>query len=93
MIDSNVSELDVAEAVLTEIQNEGRDLGYRAMWKKVREKYNLKVSQNLVLRTMRVFDPEGLARRGNVGQKKVVRRAKQFISPVSFNLFFFHLYL
>ena len=52
----------------------GRDLGHRPMTQKLRLNHGLKVPERKVLRVMKVVDPEGVAARANVGDKRVLRR-------------------
>ena len=61
---------EIERAVHEEIEGPGQLLGYRAMQRKLREKHNLAVPRSLVYSLMSKLDPEGLDRRGNVGQKK-----------------------
>ena len=61
---------DVENAVREEIEGPGQCLGYRNMQRKIREQHQLAVPRDLVYDVMGVVDPEGLERRGNVGQKK-----------------------
>ena len=58
-----------------EMEGPGQYLGYRAMQRKVREQHKLAVPRNLVYDVMSMVDPEGMTRRGNVGQKKRQRGA------------------
>ncbi|XP_027044929.1 uncharacterized protein LOC113672779 [Pocillopora damicornis] len=57
------------------MEGPGQYLGYRAMQRKIREQHKLAVPRNLVHDVMGMVDPEGLTRRGNVGQKKRQRGA------------------
>ncbi|XP_073252070.1 uncharacterized protein [Porites lutea] len=57
------------------MEGPGQYLGYRAMQRKVREQHKLAVPRNLVYDVMSMVDPEGMTRRGNVGQKKRQRGA------------------
>ena len=57
------------------MEGPGQYLGYRAMQRKLREQHKLAVPRNLVYDVMGMVDPEGLERRGNVGQKKRQRGA------------------
>ena len=57
------------------MEGPGQYLGYRAMQRKVREQHKLAVPRNLVYDVMSMVDPEGMTRRGNIGQKKRQRGA------------------
>ena len=60
----------VEKAVKEETGGPGQLLGYRSMHKKLREHHHLAVPRGLVYDVMTQIDPEGLERRGKVGQKK-----------------------
>ena len=60
---------DVKKAIQEEMEGPGQYLGYRAMQRKVREQHKLAVPHNLVYEVMSMVDPEGMTRRGNVGQR------------------------
>ena len=60
----------VKKAVQEEMEGPGQYLGYRAMQRKLREQHQLAAPRNSVDDVMGMVDPEGLERRGNVGQKK-----------------------
>ena len=66
--DRDVSVEDVRKAVAEELDGPGKLLGYRAMQKKIRQKYELNVPRDLVHAVMYDLDPEGLEARG-VGAK------------------------
>ena len=79
---------DVKKAIQEEMEGPGQYLGYRAMQRKVREQHKLAVPRNLVYDVMSMVDPEGMTRRGNVGQKKRQRGATgTFTSLVRFSEF------
>ena len=82
-IDDDIDLEDVYTAVRSELNGTGKDLGYRAMNKKVREIHNLKVQRDVVYNVMEDLDPEGLKARGNVGISKRPKRTKIFVSRVS----------
>ena len=70
-IDENVTIEDIKVAVENEINGPGRLLGYRAMYNKIRQDYNLKVPRNLVHAVMFDVDPSGLeARNPNTRREK-----------------------
>jgi len=60
----------VEKAVKEDPSGPGQPLGYRSMHKKLREHHHLAVPRGLVYDVMMQIDPEGLERRGKVGQKK-----------------------
>ncbi|KAK3698100.1 hypothetical protein QZH41_017518 [Actinostola sp. cb2023] len=66
---------EVENAVREETEGPGQLLGYRALQRKLREQHNLAVPRALVYDVMGIVDPEGLERRGNVGQKRRRRGA------------------
>ena len=66
---------DVKKAIQEEMEGPGQYLGYRAMQRKVGEQHKLAVPRNLVYDVMSMVDPEGMTRRGNIGQKKRQRGA------------------
>ena len=66
---------DVKKAIQEEMEGPGQYLGYRAIKRKVREQHKLAVPRNLAYDVMSMVDPEGMTRRGNVGQKKQQRGA------------------
>ena len=68
--DNTVSVEDVEEAVKKELEGPGKLLGYRALHKKVRQKYDILVTRNQVYDVMYDLDPERLAARGGVGALK-----------------------
>lgn len=90
--DKTVTVEQVKGAVAKELEGPGRDLGIRAMLKKVRVQHGLMVTRDQVGAVMFDLDREGLERRGNVGQKKHVRN-KQFVSMVSVWLPRYHIYV
>ena len=76
---------DVERAVREEIEGPGQLLGYRAMQRKLREQPNLAVPRDLVYDIMGYVDPEGLERRGNVGEKKRRRGATGTFTSLVWN--------
>jgi hypothetical protein len=58
--DENVTVEEVKAAVENEVNGPGKLLGYRAMYNKIRQDYNLKVPCNLVHAVMFNVDPNGL---------------------------------
>ena len=82
--DNTISQENLEHAIREELDGPGQLLGYRAMHKKVRDFHKSKVPRKQVYNMMREFDPEGLASRGNVGQRRRGRqRNKAFSSAVS----------
>lgn len=72
---------DVVEAVREEVNGPGGKMGYRAMWKRLRDN-GIQVPRSYAYLGLQAVDPDGLASRGGVGQKKV-QRNKRFVSDVS----------
>ena len=78
-INYSVSANDVQEAVNEEIKGAGKDLGYRAMTEKVRQKHGLKVPRNVVYACMVNVDYNNFKRRAlNKNGKK--KRAGHFVT-------------
>ena len=71
---------DVEETVKKELEGPGKLLGYRALHKKVRQKYDILVTRDQVYDVMYDLDPEGLAARGGVRTKKIRRKKGNFSS-------------
>lgn len=61
----------------------GRLLGYRLLYKKVREVYGFNVLRNLVYDVMADVNSEGFEERGGVGMLKRFKRIGVFILNVS----------
>lgn len=57
------SEIEIATAICTELENGGSNLGYRAMWQRLRKVHKLEVKQKTVARLLKNLDPEGVADR------------------------------
>ena len=53
-----------------ELKGPGKLLGYRAMYKKIRQEYGINVTRDQVYDVMTDLDPEGLRERGGIGAKK-----------------------
>ena len=49
-------------------------MGYRAMHRKIRQKYNLFTTRDKVYDVMSDLDPDGLAARGGVGGKRANKK-------------------
>ena len=69
-------------AVRQEMDGPGTLLGYRALYKKIREVHGLKVARNMVYDMMYTVDPTGLDETGSVGWLRRPRRTKKFTSKV-----------
>lgn len=50
-------------AIVMEIRDVGCNLGYRAMWQRIRKVYQLKVKQKTVMSLLREIDPDGVEAR------------------------------
>lgn len=68
--DTDVAVDEVEEAITREIEGPGRLLGYRAMQKKLRQVYNLRVSRELVHAVMYNVAPDALEERALCFKKK-----------------------
>ena len=78
--DNTVLVQGVEQAVKKELEGPSKLLGYRAMHKKVRQKYDILVTRDQVYDVMYDLDPEGLTARGGVGAKKIRRKKGNFSS-------------
>ena len=76
--DRTITVEQVREVVANELDGPGQLLGYRAMYRKVRQEHNLNVPRDVVYAAMRDLDPEGLASRGGVGEKRKGRSKGNF---------------
>ena len=72
--EQSASTEEVRDAVHNELDGPGKLLGYRAMHKKIRQEYGLKVTRDKVYEVMTELDPEGLKARGGIGVKKQRRK-------------------
>ena len=54
---------DVENIIRNEIMSSGQCVGYRSMWQRLVNDYQIKVKRNEVMRLMREIDPEGVASR------------------------------
>ena len=68
--DQSVEVDDVKAAVENELKGPGKLLGYRAMYRKIRQEYGINVTRDQVYNVMSNLDPEGLEARGGIGAKK-----------------------
>ena len=75
--DRNVTVNDIVDAVKKELVGPGKDLGYRAMHNKIRQKHKLNVPRDVVYAAMYELDPKGLENRG-VGFNKKKREKGNF---------------
>ena len=71
---NNVEVEEVKDAVQKELEGPGKLLGYRAMHRKIRQKYNLFTTRDKVYDVMSELDPDGLAARGGVGGKRAKKK-------------------
>ena len=60
----------VAAAILLELEGSGYNLGYRAMWQRLRKVYNLIVKQKTVMLLLQVIDPDGVECRSRYKLKR-----------------------
>ncbi len=68
--DKNVDFEQVKHAIEEELKGPGKLLDYRAMHKKVRQKYDLFVTCDKVYDMLYTLDPEGVESRGGIGAKR-----------------------
>ena len=57
------SEQEIGLAILAELEGSGCNLGYRAMWQRLRKAYKFKIKQKTVSRIQKILDPEGVSER------------------------------
>lgn len=69
-------EKDIIYAVVEELHACGYNLGYRALWNKLKTKYKLKVKRDTVYEILKIADPQGIEER--YGNKL---RRRQYLSP------------
>ena len=78
--DSGADYETVKKAVKEELAGPGKLLGYRALHKKIRQKYDILVTRDRVYDMMYDIDPSGLVARGGVGRKKSAKKKGNFTS-------------
>jgi len=71
---------DICKAILQEIETSGSCLGYRTLWKRLTNTYNLKVRRNTVLQILRLADPNGIHTR----KQRRFRRRKYTVPGPNF---------
>ena len=54
---------DVMAALRSELQGSGQNLGYRAMWRRLKTKFNICLTQDIVRQLLFAIDPEGVEAR------------------------------
>jgi len=67
---------DIVEAMLKIMENSGKCLGYRRVWKRLTTEYGIAIQPKTVMELMCLIDPDGVARRKN---RKLIRC--QYTSP------------
>lgn len=67
---------DICNAMIEELYSSGYNLGYRALWSKLKKKYHLIVKRDTVYELLKEIDPEGVAAR--FGNRL---RRRQYLSP------------
>lgn len=60
----------IISVLITEINGSGMDLGYRAMWQRLRDMYGFSVKQSTVLRLLNLVDPDGIEERSRYRLKR-----------------------
>ncbi len=80
-IDLDVQLEAVKEAVRTELEGPGKNLGYRAMHLKLRTEHHLRVPRQLVADVMYDLDPEGIQARGLRRKRKKQKQPYISLGP------------
>lgn len=60
---SNVN--DIINAITFELRGSGQNLGYRAMWRRLRIRHEISATQRVVRELLSAMDPDGVERRSN----------------------------
>lgn len=69
----NINESSIEElvlAIILELDGSGYNLGYKALWKRLRKVYGLKVRQKTVMKLLQVIDPDGVEGRSRYRLKR-----------------------
>lgn len=69
----NIIESDmetIVGATITEVNGSGMSLGYRLLWQRCRQKYQLSVKQSTVLEILRIVDSQGIEKRSRYRLKR-----------------------
>ena len=70
--DNNSSPLEtIVEAILKKIETSGQCIGYHTVWRRLVQRYNLKVECDTVLNLLRIIDSNGVDRRK---RRRLLRR-------------------
>ncbi|XP_054886887.1 uncharacterized protein LOC129360588 [Poeciliopsis prolifica] len=69
---------DVRRAIMTELRGPGQLFGYRTMWQVLKQKHNLRVKRDVVMRLLRQLNPQGIALRT---RRKFTRRTYHSMGP------------
>ena len=51
---------DIIDALRRELECSGQNLGYRAMWRRLKTKYDIHITQKLVRQSLSILDPDGV---------------------------------
>lgn len=62
----------VVVAILLELEGSGATLGYRAMWKRLRNEYDLKIKQKTVMSLLKIIDSDAVEARSRYRLKRRV---------------------
>ena len=57
-------------AILIEIEGSGSCLGYKSMWDRLKQKYELRIKRSTVLDLMHIIDPDGIDDRSRYRLKR-----------------------
>ncbi|XP_024118870.1 uncharacterized protein LOC112140200 [Oryzias melastigma] len=69
---------EMIRAILTELRGPGQLFGYRTMWQILKQKHNLHVKRDIVMRLLRQLNPQGLALRS---RRRFTRRTYHSMGP------------
>ena len=75
------SEDDIKTLMSAEIENSGKCIGYRSMWRRLVNDHHVRVPRDKVLRYLREIDPEGVRRRKShrLVRRKYYARGPNFV--------------
>ena len=66
----------ICRIIAHEVCGSGRCMGYKSMWRKIKQLYEENAYRDTVLKIMHIADPEGIASRS----KRVLKR-RQYVTP------------
>lgn len=74
-MDNQPYQTQIMMALRLELQGSGQRLGYRAMWRRLKTRYNICIPQEVVRQLLKALDPEGVEARS----RRLIRR-RRYIS-------------